>query len=462
MKPDCAFTSTELTVVPSPEVERPRSAPIERASAADLALLAMETGGAVPEHLGAVFVLDAARGFDVGSAQRVLADRIRAVPRLRQRLVRPPLGCGRPVWVDDPGFDPARHMRLRRCATPGDGQALLDVAADVISEPLPRSCPLWAAVFVSGLVGGQVGLVLVLHHVLADGIDGLAILARLVDEAEPGPTRTFPQPCPMRRRLAAEAFRSRLRSLGRLGAGARALRPTMAGGSGGPVPRAVACSILHVTGTRRRFAAVRAELAPLRAAGRRHGGTVNDVLLTAVGGALHTLLERRGEHVEAFRVAVMVAGRRSASAEAPGNQAVPLLVDVPGTGTPAERLERMSGAGRAARGSTADRPPVAVPPTLLRLLAEVGLYRLYMRHQHRLHTLVSNVRGPDRPLTFAGAPVTALIPVAVAEAGNLTVTVVALSYAGTLTVTITADPDLVPDLPVLAAALEAELDTLSR
>ena len=237
------------------QVARRRSAPIERASAADLALLAMETGGAVPEHLGAVFVLDARHGFDVGSAQRVLAERIRAVPRLRQRLVRPPLGCGRPVWVDDPGFDAARHVRLRRCAAPGDEQALLDVAADVISEPLPRSRPLWAAAFVSGLVGGQVGLVLVLHHVLADGIDGLAILARLVDAAEPGPTRSFPQPCPTRRRLAAEAFRSRLRSLGRFRAGARALRTTMAGGSGGPVPRAVACSILHVTGTRRRFAA---------------------------------------------------------------------------------------------------------------------------------------------------------------------------------------------------------------
>ena len=435
--------------------------PVERASAADLALLAMEAGGAVPEHLGAVFVLDAGRGFDVASAQRVLADRIRAVPRLRQRLVRAPYGCGRPVWLDDPGFDPARHVRLQTCPARGDGQALLDVAATVLGEPLPRSRPLWAAVFVHGLVDGRVGLVLVLHHVLADGIDGLAMLGRLVDGAEPGPTRMFPQPAPARRRLAAEAFRSRLRSLGRIGAGARALRTMVTGGSGVPVPRAVDCSILHVTGTRRRFVAVGAELAPLRAAGRRHGGTVNDVLLTAVGGALHTLLERRGEQVEAFRVAVMVAGRRAASADAPGNQAVPLVVDVPGTGTPAKRLERVSGAVRAARESTTDRSPVAVPPTLLQLLATVGLYRLYLRHQRRLHTLVSNVHGPDRSLTFAGAPVTALIPVSVAEAGNLTVNIIALSYAGTFTVTISADPDSVPDLPILAAALQAELDALT-
>ena len=185
------------------------------------------------------------------------------------------------------------------------------------------------------------------------------------------------------------------------------------------------------------------------------------MLLTAVGGALHTLLEARGEHVEAFRIAVMVAGAKEASADTPGNQAVPLVVDVPGTGTPAERLERMAGAVRAGRASTTGRSPTAVPPTLLRFLAATGLYRLYLRHQHRLHTLVSNVHGPDRPLTLAGAPVTAIIPVGIAEAGNLTVNFVALSYAGTFTVTISADPDRVPDLPVLAAALQAELDALA-
>ena len=440
------------------EVTR-RVVPIERASTADLALLAMESGSAVPEHLGALIVLDTGPTFDVESAQRVLAERIRAVPRLRQRLVRLPYGCGRPVWVDDPGFDATRHVRLRRCPAPGDEQTLLDVAAAIISEPLPRSRPLWAAVLVPDLVDGRVGLVLVLHHVLADGIDGLAILARLADGAEPGPTRTFPQPCPTRRRLAAEAFRSRLRSLGRFRAGGRALRG-VAGTRGGPVPRAVACSILQVTGTRRRFAVARTDLVALHAAGRRHGGTVNDVLLTAVGGALHTLLEGRGEHVETFRIAVMVAGEKEASADVPGNQAVPLIVDVPGTGTPTERLARMSGAVRAARASTAGRSPTAIPPTLLRFLAAAGLYRLYMRHQHRLHTLVSNVHGPDRPLTLDGAPVSAIVPLAIAEAGNLTVNVIALSYAGTLTVTVSADPERVPDLPVLAAALQAELDAL--
>jgi hypothetical protein len=217
----------------------------------------MERGG-VPEHLGALIVLDTGPGFDVGSAQRVLAERIRAVPRLRQRLVRLPYGCGRPVWVDDPGFDATQHVRLRRCPVPGDERTLLDVAAEVISEPLPWSRPLWAAVLVPDLVDDRVGLVLVLHHVLAHGLDGLAILARLADGAEPGPPRTFPQPRPARRRLAAEALLPRLRPLGRFRAGGRVLRTSAAVGR--TVPRAVACSILQVTGTRRRFAAARTDL----------------------------------------------------------------------------------------------------------------------------------------------------------------------------------------------------------
>lgn len=98
---------------------------------------------------------------------------------------------------------------------------------------------------------------------------------------------------------------------------------------------------------------------------------------------------------------------------------------------------------------------------LFRLIAAAGLYHLYLDHQRRLHTLVSSVRGPDRPLTLFGAPIAAIVPVSVAEAGNLTVNFLALSYAGTLTVTVVADPDRVVDLPVLARALQVELDALT-
>jgi hypothetical protein len=97
---------------------------------------------------------------------------------------------------------------------------------------------------------------------------------------------------------------------------------------------------------------------------------------------------------------------------------------------------------------------------LFRVLAVAGLYHWFIGHQHRFHALVSNVPGPDRPLSFAGVEIRAIVPVSVGEAGNVAVSFLALSYAGTLTVTVIADRDAVPDLPAIAAALQAELDAL--
>jgi hypothetical protein len=205
---------------------------------------------------------------------------------------------------------------------------------------------------------------------------------------------------------------------------------------------------------------VQTDLAALRAVAHRHGGTVNDAVLTAVAGALHRVLERRGESVAAFALAVPVAGRRTATASQLGNQVSPLLVTVAGTGDPPARLRQISAAVRAHREAATGPPPIALLGPVFRAAAAVGGYRWYMNHQHRIHTLVSHVRGPDQPITFAGATVGAIIPVAVAEAGNTTVNFEVLSYAGTLTITAVADPDHVPDLATLTDGLRAELALL--
>ena len=125
------------------------------------------------------------------------------------------------------------------------------------------------------------------------------------------------------------------------------------------------------------------------------------------------------------------------------------------TGT--ERLRRIAGTVRTAR-STVPGPPM--PGPLFRLLALSGLYHRFLDHQHRFHTLVSNVPGPDRQLAFDGAPIRAIVPVVVGDPGNVTINFLALSYAGTLTVTVITDRDAVPELPELAALLQAELDAL--
>ena len=103
------------------------------------------------------------------------------MPRLRQRLIAPPFGCGGPIWVDDPRFDIRRHVRAGACHAPADEPALLEAALAEIAAPLPRTAPLWSAVLITGLADGSIALVLVLHHALADGVGGLAVLTNLID-----------------------------------------------------------------------------------------------------------------------------------------------------------------------------------------------------------------------------------------------------------------------------------------
>ena len=116
---------------------------------------------------------------------------------------------------------------------------------------------------------------------------------------------------------------------------------------------------------------------------------------------------------------------------------------------------------RAGRENATGPPPIAIVGPAFRLAAALGGYRWYLNHQHRLHTLVSHVRGPDRPVAFGGAAVRAIIPVGVGEAGNVTAGFEVLSYAGTLTVTATVDPDRFPDLSTLTDALRDELVALA-
>lgn len=233
----------------------------------------------------------------------------------------------------------------------------------------------------------------------------------------------------------------------------------MAGGGLAPA-RAASCSLREPTGPRRRLGVVYADAADLRAVAHRYDGTVNDAVLVVVAGALRRLLAGRDEAVDSLAVAVPVAGRRAASASRLGNVVAPLLVTVPAAGDPGHRIASVAAAVRAGKARAIGSPPIAVLGPLFRAAAALGAYRWYLRHQRRIHTLVSHVRGPDRPLTLAGAAVTGIIPVAVGEAGNLTVSFTVLSYAGTVAITVVADPDRVPDLPALTRALRDEIASL--
>jgi diacylglycerol O-acyltransferase / wax synthase len=453
--------------VAAPGRAGPGGAPvIERASPADRAFLAMDSGQ-VPEQFGVLLLLRDASGLDEDRARELVSARIPAVPRLRQRLTAPPFGCGGPVWIDDPEFDIRRHVRAVACQAPGDEQAVLDQALAITMTKLPRSAPLWSATLVTGLSGSgaEAALVVVLHHTLADGLGGLAVLAALVDDAGtavPGPRpATFPHRAPTPASLAAEAWRSRLRGLGRIPQWWHLLRESFSSGGGVIAPPAARSSLNQPTGPRRAVTIVRADHAALRAAAHRRGATANDAVLVAVAAALREVLRRRGEEITTLAIAVPVSGRRD-DGPALGNMVGPMLVCVPAAGDLAGRLEDVAGQVRARKQGATGPAPIAALGGLFRALAAAGGYRAYMNHQHRVHTLVSHVRGPAEPVSFGGCPVTAAIPVVVGDGSNIPVFFEVLSYAGALTVTIITDPDRFPDADVLADALRAEFRGLTE
>jgi WS/DGAT/MGAT family acyltransferase len=430
---------------------------IERTSPTDLMQLAADLPGS-PMQVAAILVLSTS-GLDLTAVREAIGRRIPAVPRLRQRLVRAPLGGGRPIWVDDPDFDIRDHVNAVVCPAPGGEAALLGVVAAAMAHSLPRNRPLWSATVVSSLSGGRAALIVTLHHVLADGIGGLAVLAHLVDGAPTTSDTLFPRPSPGRRALFRDAAGARIRALGHVPASARRLRSALAGLTTGGVAVPPRSSLSRPIGAHRSLAVGRADLACVQRAAHAHGATVNDVVLTAVTGALHAVLGHRGENVDRFVISVPAAARRSATAGHLGNEVGVMTVPVTVAGDLSERLAAIARTTRDRRPVTPGASAALLGP-VFRTLARLGAFRWFVDRQHLVTTMVTNLRGPDVRLSFLAAPITEVIPVSPIT-GNVTVAFAVLSYAGTLTITVIADPQRCPDLPVLVARLQSELDLLT-
>ena len=201
----------------------------DRASVDDVVTLATDVGR-VPLQVGAVLVVD--RQLDLDEVRGAVEERIAGVPRMRQRLIPTPLGAGRPVWVDHGSFDIAEHVEVVVCPAPGATDALLTVAERCIATRLPADRPPWSITLVTGFGSSRSALVVAFHHVLADGIGGLAVLADLVDDGPVGASLPFPTPPPTTSDLRRDAMRERIDffrhvavALRRLSAAARQLRP---------------------------------------------------------------------------------------------------------------------------------------------------------------------------------------------------------------------------------------------
>ncbi len=435
---------------------------IERAGPNDLMQLASDVGP-VPMHIAALVLLEPETGFDLAAAVVLVGQRLGRVPRLKQRLVRPAIGCGPAYWLDHATFDPGHHVRVTGCAAPGDESALLDTALALAASPLPRSRPMWSATFVTGLARGRVALVLVMHHVVADGLGGLAVIGELVDDGFVGdrasPPIRFPRPAPSRRALVIDAWATRLHAIGELPGKLPQLIPAV--NQLWTVRRVSAprTSLNRPTGSRRQACIARVDLGAALSAAHARGGTVNDIVLTAVVGALGGLLEARGETVRRLVVSVPVSSRSPRDRGEVGNHVGVMLAALPVAGDPLTRLKAVVGITQAHKQRRPEASATLLQP-VFRALGGLGVLSWCINHQRLVNTFVTNVPGPRLPVTLMNARVTEVIPIA-GPAGNATVAFAVLSYVGVLTITVVADPDAVPELQQLTASLQSELDALT-
>jgi diacylglycerol O-acyltransferase len=204
---------------------------------------------------------------------------------------------------------------------------------------------------------------------------------------------------------------------------------------------------------------VRADLAAVSDLAHAHGGTVNDVVLTAITAALRALLLSRDENAETLTVSVPVSARASADRQQLGNRVGVIPVALPTTGVPVARLEATARIMRSRKTATRGASAALLGPAF-RALATLHLVRWFINRQRNVNTFVTNLRGPTDQMSFLGKPIVDIV--AVSETlGNVSVAFAVLSYAGALSVTVVADPDVCPDMTLLATELQHELDVMT-
>ena len=434
-------------------------------------------------HVGGVmtFAPPEDGAFDPDAFVALIGRRLALVPRYRQKVREVPGHLGLPVWVDDPDFDLDYHVRRSALPRPGTDAQLRELVGRLISRRLDRQRPLWEIYLVEGLTGGRFAVVTKTHHAMVDGLASMDVGALLLDTT-PEPRETAddgwrPAAEPSALALATDAVleawrrpRTVLDVLARAGSDAREV---VAGLERAAATLAAASTVrpVHplntVTGEQRRFATARTTLADHRAVRAARGGTVNDVVLAVVAGALRGWMMTRGEPLPAGAtvralVPVSVRGRRGAPA-AGGNSISAYFVELPvGEPDPLRRLAQVSTAmaahkasGQAVAATTLIRLAGLAPPTLHSL----GV-RLTSQFSSQLYNvLVTNVPGPPRPLYALGARMLDMYPV-VPLAGGQAVSVGVTSYDGGVHYGLTADRDALPDVDVLAELLTDALAEL--
>lgn len=456
----------------------------ERLRPRDAAMLAEESASA-PMHNATVEIFDPGdSGFDYSCLVRLVEDRISFVPRYRQRIQTVPGRLANPLWVDDDRFDIGYHVRRSALPRPGTVDQLRDLASRIVSRPLDRNRPLWEMYLVEGLADGRVAMLTKSHHVLVDGVQTVDIGQVLLDSTpevkELGHDEWHPDGRPSPFSLMAGAVRDSLTEV-------ETIADTVAATTGAVLrgvadgarttgrvldaltnrsPRADS-PIIGPLSQQRRLVMVRTDLADHRRVREAHGGSVNDVVLATITGALRAWLMSRGESMRGIRSVRALAPVSVIDDELEptslGSQIAAHFVDLPvGEPSPLVRLHQVSYSFLAHQETGRGIPAARLagmsgfaPATFHALGARAAAVERRRGYQ----LCVTNVPGPQTPLYAAGARMVATYPVPPLFEGH-PLAVGVTSYDGSVYYGLNADRDMLPDAELLGPCLTEALDEL--
>lgn len=416
----------------------------------------------------------------------LIAAKLHRIPRYRQRVRSVPLDLGRPVWVDDPHFRLGYHVRHTALPSPGDDAALCRLMGRLMSQPLDRDRPLWETWLVEGLADGRWAVIFKVHHCMVDGISGVGLLTVLLDLERdaplPEPPPWTPEPEPDGAAKVIDAWQGlvgdvaslagRLPELVRDPLGAlRSARHVTDGlvaltGHLGATP---ATSIVGPIGPHRSWAHAEVAIDDVRTIRAAFGGTLNDVVLSALAGAYRHYLASRGDDPDqaVVRTLVPVSVRGVDGAGVPDNRVSAILLELPvDVADPLERLEVVEAQMAERKGSHMAEAGEAVttlgqlaPPMVVGGVSQAAVRLVHRLSQRSLSTVTTNVPGPQVPLYCLGRTMRSYHPFVPIYHGVRVGTAI-LSYDGWLSFGITGDEGTADDVAVLAEAVPDEIATL--
>jgi WS/DGAT/MGAT family acyltransferase len=455
--------------------------PLTELTAADASLLREERADSGHVHVGGISIVEGPPP-SIDELRAHVLHRLERVPRYRTTVVAPPLGIGRPHWAVDPNFSIDYHVRHAALPRPGDERELRIAAARLFSQRLDRRRPLWELWVIEGLEDGRFAVVTKSHQALVDGIVAMDLMTAILDAGDgPAPAPTSPRPgrwlappVPTPAQLVASAVRDAGRAVvhrparlaGALARPAEALAGAAAGAAGlgglvsGRLKPAPPSPLNVPIGPHRRLARTAIPVADLKRVKDTFGGTVNDVVLALVAGAIRRWMADRGLQTDGVELRAAVPVAIEARRREP--RPIALLHATLPIGEP-DALVRFERIRRGMSESTAGHQVVAAdrltsserfaPPTVL---AQVSRLRL---DERRFNLLVANVPGPQQDMFLLGRRLQTTVPVPFLS-GDRALAVAVTSYAGTAEFGLLGDLDKLADIDVVADGLDASMEEL--